>query len=273
MLRIFIVMSIMKIRSNTEDNEETFYEYDSFGNLRTVTLPDGTVIEYVIDGDNRRIGKKVNGVLEQGFLYKDKLNPIAELDEAGNVVSVFVYGSKFNVPDYIVTGGSTYRVVSDHLGSVRMVIDTSTGAVVQEMDFDEFGNVTVDTNPGFQPFGFGGGVYDVDTGFVRFGARDYDPESGRWTSKDPALFDDENYNVYDYSSNDPINYIDPDGEGVVCTTILVCVVGAYILAVTCSAKDKGDAGETIHEFDKKKKKDAIDRANKAAGTTTSKRQF
>ena len=35
-----------------------------------------------------------------------------------------------------------------------------------------------DTNPGFQPFGFAGGMYDAATGLVRFGARDYDAETG-----------------------------------------------------------------------------------------------
>ncbi len=54
----------------------TVYNYDVLGNLRTVDLPGGTQIEYVIDGRNRRIGKKVNGILAQGFLYKDSLNPI-----------------------------------------------------------------------------------------------------------------------------------------------------------------------------------------------------
>jgi hypothetical protein len=44
-----------------------------------------------------------------------------------------------------------------------------------EIDYDEFGNVTNDTAPGTIPFGFAGGLYDKDTGLVRFGARDYDP--------------------------------------------------------------------------------------------------
>ena len=59
-----------------------------------------------------------------------------------------------------------------------LVIDTATGTIAQRMDYDEFGNVTTDTNPGFQPFGFAGGIYDRDTGLVRFGARDYDPATG-----------------------------------------------------------------------------------------------
>ena len=84
--------------------------------------------------------------------------------------------------------GSIYRIISDHLGSPRFIVDIQTGAVVQRMEFDAFGNVALDTNPGFQPFGFAGGLYDLDTKLVRFGARDYDAEIGRWTSKDPILF-------------------------------------------------------------------------------------
>lgn len=42
--------------------------------------------------------------------------------------------------------------------------------------------------PGFQPFGFAGGIQDPDTGPVLFGARDYDPAIGRFTTKDPTGF-------------------------------------------------------------------------------------
>ncbi|MGH8491383.1 MAG: RHS repeat-associated core domain-containing protein [Gammaproteobacteria bacterium] len=79
------------------------------------------------------------------------------------------------------------------------------------MDYDEWGRVTLDTNPGFQPFGFAGGLYDRDTRLVRFGARDYDPETGRWTAKDPIRFAGGDTNLYGYVLNDPINLTDPDG--------------------------------------------------------------
>jgi hypothetical protein len=46
---------------------------------------------FLIDGKNRRIGKKVNGALVQGFLYQDQLEPVAALDSSGNVVARFVY--------------------------------------------------------------------------------------------------------------------------------------------------------------------------------------
>jgi RHS repeat-associated protein len=187
------------------------YDYDVLGNLQQVVLPSGITIDYVIDPSLRRVGKKVNGVLTQGFLYKDQLNPAAELDGQGNVVSVFVYGTRSNVPDYFTNGGELYRIISDDLGSPRLVIRASDGAIVQRLDYGPFGRVLLDTNPGFQPFGFAGGIYDYQTSLVRFGARDYDPEAGRWTTKDPLLFGGGDTNLYGYALGDPINLYDPAG--------------------------------------------------------------
>jgi RHS repeat-associated protein len=136
---------------------------------------------------------------------------VAELDGAGSLVSRFVYGTKANVPDYMIKGGVTYRIITDHLGSPRLVVNTADGSIAQHLDYDEFGNVLLDTNPGFQPFGFAGGLYDPDTGLVRFGARDYDAETGRWTTKDPIRFAGGDTNLYGYVLNDPVNWIDPLG--------------------------------------------------------------
>ena len=197
--------------TKTEAGGVSTYYYDVLGNLTAVELADGRRIDYVIDGANRRVGKKIDGVLVQGLLYEDALNPVAELDGEGNVVSRFVYGDKGNVPAYMIQGGVTYRIISDHLGSPREMIDTATGVVVQRMEYDAFGRVTTDTNPGVQPFGFAGGLYDRDTGLVRFGARDYDLLTGRWTSKDPIRFAGKNTNLYGYVLADPVNLIDPTG--------------------------------------------------------------
>ncbi len=225
-------------KTDASTGDVTAYSYDALGNLRGVTLPDGTQIGYLVDGFGRRVGKTVNGVLVKQWLWRGRLQPVAELDGAGNVTARFVYGAASgsfasappiadsmptdgtgplettNVPHLIVTATSTYRLVKDHLGSVRQVTDVSTGVVVQEIVYDSWGRILSDSNPGFQPFGFAGGLYDADTGLVRFGARDYDAEMGSWTSADPLEFPVGGLNRDEYAGSDPVNLLDSTGYSV-----------------------------------------------------------
>ena len=157
------------------------------------------------------MGKEVNGVLVEGFLYDGQLQPIAELDGSGNIVEQFVYGTRPNVPDYILTAGEVYRVIANQVGSPVLIVNASTGAIAEQISYDAWGNITADSNPGFQPFGFAGGLYDPDTGLVHIGARDYDPLTGRWISKDPMLFAGGDTDLYGYVLDDPINGIDSMG--------------------------------------------------------------
>ncbi|MFE1574235.1 RHS repeat-associated core domain-containing protein [Comamonas odontotermitis] len=161
---------------------------------------------------NHRIGKQKNGVMQYGLIYQNQLSPIAQTGPDGSIRSVFLYGERASASSAMLKDGKTYRIITDHLGSVRVVIDTATGEVKQQLSYDVWGNVMEDTNPNFQPFGFAGGLYDPDTGLTRFGARDYDAETGRWTAKDPILFEGGDTNLYGYTFSDPINYIDPNGK-------------------------------------------------------------
>ncbi|MGH7788769.1 MAG: RHS repeat domain-containing protein, partial [Candidatus Binatia bacterium] len=216
-----------ELETKTDPSGTTTYAYDAFGNLRRVALPDSTVIDYVIDGRNRRIGKIVDGALIRQWLYQDQLEPVAELDGQGNVLGEFVYGTKVHVPDYIRRDGETYRVVSDHLGSVRLVVNLADGIAVQELGYDVFGAAQVDSSPGWQPFGFAGGLYDPSeplaplsgSGLVRFGARDYDATNARWTAKDPLGFYSGDNNLFQYVRSDPLTSIDVDGLMAGSTTI------------------------------------------------------
>jgi RHS repeat-associated protein len=198
------------LTSKVTGTQVTTYQYDVMGNLVAVSLPGGGSINYLVDAGNRRVGKLLNGAVIAGFLYNGN-RIVAQLNAGGAVVSRFVYGTRPNAPDYIVKGGVTYRIFCDQLGSPRLVVNSSTGQIAERIDYDEFGNVTGDTNPGFQPFGFAGGLYDQDTGLVRFGARDYDPKTGRWTAKDPILFSGGSSNLYSYALNNPVDLYDPSG--------------------------------------------------------------
>jgi RHS repeat-associated protein len=228
-----------ELTSKTDGTGTTGYTYDALGNLLSVSLPSGDNINYIVDGDNRRVGKQVNGALTAGFLYQDALRTVAQLDGSGNIVSQFVFGSKRSVPDYFTTSAGTFRIVSDHLGSPRLVVDTSSGNVVEEIDYDEFGNVTNDTAPGTIPFGFSGGLYDTDTGLVRFGARDYDGNVGRWTNKDPLRFGGGGFNLYGYVVNDPINFRDGAGKAFISVDCIACYDAAATVAALCVSGSLG----------------------------------
>jgi RHS repeat-associated protein len=197
--------------SSPDESRATRYEFDLDGKLRGVRLPDGTKVDYVLDGAGRRIGKKVAGKIVQSFLYDGDLRPAAEMNEEGRIVSRFVYADRVNVPAHMIRDAKTWRIISDERGSPRLVVDVASGEVGQRIDYDEFGVVTFDSNPGFQPFGFAGGLYDRDTGLTRFGAREYDAQTGRWMSKDPLGFAAADTNLYAYCKNDPGNRIDPTG--------------------------------------------------------------
>jgi RHS repeat-associated protein len=200
-----------ELLTKTDTTGTTTYDYDALGNLRHVALPSGMSIDYVIDGQNRRVGRKVNGTLDRTWLYADQTRIVAELDGTGNLIGRFVYGTKTNVPNYMIREGVIYYIFSDHVGSPRVIVNTEANEAVETLTYDEFGNILTDTNPGFTPFGFAGGLNDSLTGLIRFGARDYDPRVGRWTAKDPILFQGGQSDLYAYVMNDPINLTDPAG--------------------------------------------------------------
>ena len=197
--------------TDTRTGDATDYLYDELGQLQRVVLPHGNTIEYSYDLPGRRIAKRVNGKQTEALLYLDMLRPAAKLDASGTVVQQYVYATGINSPDAMIQDGMTYALIRDHIGSVRLVVDGDSGEIAQRMDYDEFGNVTLDTNPGFQPFGFAGGLYDPDTSLVHFNARDYNPRIGRWTHKDPIRFNSGDTNLYGYVSSDPVNLIDANG--------------------------------------------------------------
>jgi RHS repeat-associated protein len=136
---------------------------------------------------------------------------LAVYDGADNLLMRFVYADA-RMPVAMSRDGGTYYLFYDQVGSLKLVADAE-GNVVKRVGYDSFGHILSDSNPTFRvPFGFAGGLYDPDTGLVRFGFRDYDPDVGRWTAKDPILFAGGDTDLYGYCLNDPVSYIDPTGR-------------------------------------------------------------
>jgi RHS repeat-associated protein len=194
------------LATKTQGADVTIYNYSSRGELKSVNLPDGSLIEYVNDPLGRRIAKKFNGMVVEKYLWQGLTRLLAVYDGSNNLLMRFTYADG-RMPAAVTKAGTTYYPTYDQVGSLRIVADAS-GNVIKRIDYDSFGSIINDTNPLFEiPFGFGGGLHDSDTGLVRFGFRDYDPEVGRWTAKDPIGFLSRNVDLYGYCLNGPINLI------------------------------------------------------------------
>ena len=118
----------------------------------------------------------------------------------------------------------------------------------QRIDYDAFGRVTQNTNPGFQPFGYAGGLSDEDTKLVRFGVRDYDPETGRWTVKDPVVSGGAS-SRYVYADNEPLGLYDPSGHWPRLVDVANFAAGfgdAVTFGLTNAIRDLIDANGTVN---------------------------
>ena len=118
-------------------------------------------------------------------------------------------------------------LVTDHLGSTRMVID-ETGSLggITRHDFLPFGE-ELSAGIGIRSASngysgdsvrqkFGSKEHDIETGFDYFIARYYSSVQGRFTSVDPGNAGAEMeypqaWNGYSYAINNPLTYSDPDG--------------------------------------------------------------
>ncbi len=121
------------------------------------------------------------------YLWANLTTLLAVYDSNDNLIQRYNYADH-RMPISMTTADNTkYYLHYDQVGSLRAISDTNHN-VIKEVAYDTFGNVLTDTNPTFKvPFGFAGGLYDQDTKLTRFGYRDYDAYTGKWTAKDPIL--------------------------------------------------------------------------------------
>lgn len=213
----------------------TTYQYNAESYLTSATTLNGNTKSYVYDGTNNLVQVRENGVLKKNYLYQAPYQIAAELSSTGVIEKEYYFATGTTAPDYMRVGSTQYRIIKDHLGSVRLVINAATGVAIQRIDYNTFGKVTRDTNSCFQPYGFAGGIYDADTKLTRFGARNYDAETGRWTSKDPILFSGGDTNLYGYVMNDPVNWVDPSG-------LARCTYSISTGKLNCTSNDGSSTG-------------------------------
>ncbi|MGE4296443.1 MAG: RHS repeat domain-containing protein [Desulfovibrionaceae bacterium] len=189
----------------------TDYEYANDGRLLKVARPDGVLVAYDHDDDGNRVAKYVNGRCVRKFVWDGHARLGAVYDVDHDLLVRFGYADGARLPYAMSAGRDTFFLLYDQVGSLRAVA-TAEGKVIEEIEYDTFGNILRETATDFEvPFGFAGGLHDRDTGLVRFGVRDYLPELGRFMAKDPLGLKGGAPDVYGYCLDDPVNRIDPTG--------------------------------------------------------------
>jgi RHS repeat-associated protein len=185
---------------------------------------------------------------------KIRISTTASLDGHSRIVEVEAWG-------LASTGSisSVHWLVTDHLGTPRMVIDqTGSMANVKRHDYLPFGEELFAGTGGrtvAQGYSAADGVRqqftqkerDIETGLDYFGARYYSSVQGRFTSIDPenagaALWQPQSWSGYTYALNNPLRFIDPDG-----LRWAQIVVDGGIAYRWFDDNDKDDNGQTEYD--------------------------
>jgi RHS repeat-associated protein len=122
----------------------------------------------------------------------------------------YVHGPGIDEPLAMENGNVAYYYHADGLGSI-VALSNASGRVAQAYEYDAFGRLHDRMNAVKQPYTFTGREWDRETGLYYYRARYYDPEIGRFTSKDPIGINGGDVNFYAYVGNNPVNYSDPYG--------------------------------------------------------------
>lgn len=183
-------------------NPAVTYGWDAEDRLVKITMG-ANVTEFVYDGLSRRVAEKLNGSIVKRWLWDG--NALAEeRNSAGSTVTkrFFAQGEQI--------AGVNYYFFKDHLGSVREMKDAN-GMLMARYIYDPYGRRSKISGAMEADFGFTGHYYHAGTTMHLTLYRAYTASQGRWLSRDP-LGESEGTNLYQYVSNNPIDFIDRYGQ-------------------------------------------------------------
>ena len=179
---------------------------------------------YNAAGDRVKMQVKQNNnvILSRYYIGKQY-----ELDVENNIERLYLGGDAYSSPAVYVKENNVwkiYYICRDYLGSITHVANAD-GSLKQELSYDAWGRLRNPAThaayaPGSEPIlflrrGYTGHEHLYWFGLVNMNARLYDAALGRFLSPDPYVqMPDftQNFNRYSYCLNNPLVYVDQDGE-------------------------------------------------------------
>lgn len=204
------------------NNTDLTYNYrNELTNYKHITPPNPKNITYTYDYASQRI-KTSNGT---SMVY----TPSKYFEEGATINKRYIYvGSQLlaTVEKSISGTPNVYYIHPDYLGGTQLVTDTTGNIKNQDLEYYPFGQVLSNIKSGIfdESHKYTGHLYDVDTGLNFMQARYQNGIEGRFWQQDPVireldnskleiiLADPQRWNTYSYASNNPLKYVDPDGE-------------------------------------------------------------
>ncbi|MGW3887976.1 RHS repeat domain-containing protein [Micromonospora chokoriensis] len=197
------------------------FSYDADGN--TVTRP-GQQLGWDAEG---RLATVTAGGRTSSFGYDADGNRVLRRDASGT--TLYVGDTELHRdPAGVVTGTRYYRhngatvalrrggtvswLATDHHGTAQTLLDSTTLAATSRL-LGPYGQSRTTIAGWVGDRGFVGGSADPDSGLVQLGARQYDPDTGRFVSVDPItdVADPQQLGGYAYANHNPVTFTDPDG--------------------------------------------------------------
>jgi RHS repeat-associated protein len=182
----------------------TTYGYDQAGDLQSAQHGSDPADNYSYDGDRLRTGKaQASSSAPYSWDRSDDLPQL--LSDGGHD---YIYGPDGTPLEQIDGSDNVATYHHDQLGSTRMLTD-STGEAIGTYSYGAYGSTNGSTGTAATPLGFAGQYTDTDTGLQYLRARDYDPATAQFASRDPI--ESLTHQPYSYAGNSPTNATDPSG--------------------------------------------------------------